>query len=227
MLVNKLGYVVLINEVNEMNDQRERMLTVMLGDAGAGKSVLITRLRDGMFYRNSPNNGHYKWSNGNVKLSIWVPTDKPDYVGASPSNQDIAFIVYDANDLKNGLINISSLLRSAKNKVQTNDMKRVIIVGSKADLTTQEERTTTRNIIGEYLKSYGMDAGQHVFVSAKTGEGIETLSGIIKSFVTPTQQTSAVQLANSLSNSGVIGVNGPTSNGSSDVPPQSKKCFIL
>ena len=150
---------------------------IFVGDAGVGKTTIISRIMDNPFndaYEPSigvdfmPKNITFRGTN--IKLRLWDTTGQEKYKGLIPSygrNLSIVFLIYDVS-VKSSFDNIPnwiSLIRSIEN----NENPTLVLCGNKIDLVEREVKKEE----GEAL---AQKEGLLFFeVSAKTGDGIKNM----------------------------------------------------
>ena len=147
---------------------------IFVGDAGVGKTTIISRIMD------NPFNDAYEPSIGvdfmsknitfrgtNIKLQMWDTAGQEKYKGLIPSyvrNSSIVFLIYDVS-VKSSFDNIPNwitFIRSIENNT-------LVLCGNKIDLAEREVKKEE----GEAL---AQKEGIAFFeVSAKTGEGIKDM----------------------------------------------------
>ena len=147
---------------------------IFVGDAGVGKTTIISRIMD------NPFNDAYEPSIGvdfmsknitfrgtNIKLQMWDTAGQEKYKGLIPSyvrNSSIVFLIYDVS-VKSSFDNIPNwitFIRSIENNT-------LVLCGNKIDLAEREVKKEE----GEAL---AQKEGIAFFeVSAKTGDGIKNM----------------------------------------------------
>jgi len=147
---------------------------IFVGDAGVGKTTIISRIMD------NPFNDAYEPSIGvdfmsknitfrgqNIKLQMWDTAGQEKYKGLIPSyvrNSSIVFLIYDIS-VKNSFDNIPNWISFIKS-IENNTL---VLCGNKIDISEREVKKEE----GEAL---AQKEGIAFFeVSAKTGEGIKTM----------------------------------------------------
>ena len=147
---------------------------IFVGDAGVGKTTIISRIMD------NPFNEAYEPSIGvdfmsknilfrgqNIKLQMWDTAGQEKYKGLIPSyvrNSSIVFLIYDVS-VKTSFDNIPNWI----NFIRTIENTTLVLCGNKIDLSEREVKKED----GEAL---AQKEGIVFFeVSAKTGENIKTM----------------------------------------------------
>ena len=147
---------------------------IFVGDAGVGKTTIISRIMD------NPFNEVYEPSIGvdfmsknilfrgqNIKLQMWDTAGQEKYKGLIPSyvrNSSIVFLIYDVS-VKTSFDNIPNWI----NFIRTIENTTLVLCGNKIDLSEKEVKKED----GEAL---AQKEGIVFFeVSAKTGENIKTM----------------------------------------------------
>ena len=157
---------------NSMSVTRHKIIFV--GDAGVGKTTIISRIMDNPFSENyEPSIGvdfmskDLKYKGQNVKLQIWDTAGQEKYKGLIPSyvrNSSIVFVVYDVS-VKTSFDNIPKWI----NFIKTIENTTLILCGNKIDLSNREVKKEE----GEAL---AQKEGIEFFeVSAKTDENIKNM----------------------------------------------------
>ena len=147
---------------------------IFVGDAGVGKTTLISRIMDNPFSDvYEPSIGvdfmskSIKYHGQNIKLQMWDTAGQEKYKGLIPSyvrNSSIVFVVYDVAT-KSSFDNIQkwiSFIRSIENTT-------IVLCGNKTDL---EKREVTKEE-GEALAQ--KESLAFFETSAKTGDGIKLM----------------------------------------------------
>ena len=147
---------------------------IFVGDAGVGKSTIISRLMDYPFNEvYEPSIGvdfmskNIKYHGQNIKLQIWDTAGQEKYKGLIPSyvrNSSIVFLVYDISS-KTSFENIPNWL----NFIRTIENTSLVLCGNKIDL---EKREVKEEEGEELAKKEGITFFE---VSAKTGENIKNM----------------------------------------------------
>jgi len=147
---------------------------IFVGDAGVGKTTIISRIMD------NPFNDAYEPSIGvdfmsknitfrgtNIKLQMWDTAGQEKYKGLIPSyvrNSSIVFLIYDVST-KSSFDNISNWI----NFIRSIENNTLVLCGNKIDLAEREVKKED----GEAL---AQKEGIAFFeVSAKTGDGIKNM----------------------------------------------------
>ncbi len=147
---------------------------IFVGDAGVGKTTIISRIMDNPFNENyEPSIGvdfmskNLKYKGQNVKLQIWDTAGQEKYKGLIPSyvrNSSIVFVVYDVA-VKTSFDNIPKWI----NFIKTIENTTLVLCGNKIDLSNREVKKEE----GEAL---AQKEGIAFFeVSAKTDENIKNM----------------------------------------------------
>ena len=147
---------------------------IFVGDAGVGKTTIISRVMDNPFNEvYEPSIGVdfmskiIKYRGQNIKLQIWDTAGQEKYKGLIPSyvrNSSIVFLIYDIS-VKSSFDNIPNwitFIRSIENTT-------LVLCGNKIDL---DKREVTKEQ-GEALAQKGGIAFYEI--SAKSGEGIKNM----------------------------------------------------
>ena len=147
---------------------------IFVGDAGVGKTTIISRIMDNPFSdAYEPSIGvdfmskSIKYRGQNIKLQMWDTAGQEKYKGLIPSyvrNSSIVFVVYDVAT-KSSFDNIQkwiSFIRSIENTT-------IVLCGNKTDL---EKREVTKEE-GEALAQ--KESLAFFETSAKTGDGIKQM----------------------------------------------------
>ena len=147
---------------------------IFVGDAGVGKTTIISRIMD------NPFNDAYEPSIGvdfmsknitfrgtNIKLQMWDTAGQEKYKGLIPSyvrNSSIVFLIYDVS-VKSSFDNIPNWI----NFIRSIENNTLVLCGNKIDLAEREVKKED----GEAL---AQKEGIAFFeVSAKTGDGIKNM----------------------------------------------------
>ena len=147
---------------------------IFVGDAGVGKTTLISRIMDNPFSDvYEPSIGvdfmskSMKYRGQNVKLQMWDTAGQEKYKGLIPSyvrNSSIVFVVYDVST-KSSFDNVPkwiSFIRSIENTT-------LVLCGNKIDI---ENREVTK----EEGEAFAQKESLAFFeTSAKTGDGIKQM----------------------------------------------------
>ena len=148
---------------------------IFVGDAGVGKTTIISRIMD------NPFNDAYEPSIGvdfmsknitfrgtNIKLQMWDTAGQEKYKGLIPSyvrNSSIVFLIYDVS-VKSSFDNIPNWITFIRS-IENNTL--IVLCGNKIDLENREVKKEE----GEAL---AQKEGIAFFeVSAKTGDGIKNM----------------------------------------------------
>ena len=165
---------------------------IFVGDAGVGKTTIISRIMDSPFSDvYEPSIGidfmskNIKYHGQNVKLQIWDTAGQEKYKGLIPSyvrNSSIVFVIYDISN-KTSFDNIPKWINFIKSIENTT----LILCGNKIDL---ENREVPKETGADFAKKEGIPFFE---VSAKTNENIklqiwdsagqEKYKGLIPSYV--------------------------------------------
>ena len=147
---------------------------IFVGDAGVGKTTLISRIMDNPFSDvYEPSIGvdfmskSIKYRGQNIKLQMWDTAGQEKYKGLIPSyvrNSSIVFLVYDIS-VKSSFDKIPkwiSFIRSIENTT-------LVLCGNKTDL---EKREVTKEEGEALAQKEGIAFYE---MSAKSGEGIKNM----------------------------------------------------
>ena len=147
---------------------------IFVGDAGVGKTTLISRIMDNPFNEvYEPSIGVdfmskiIKYRGQNIKLQIWDTAGQEKYKGLIPSyvrNSSIVFLIYDIS-VKSSFDNIPNwitFIRSIENTT-------LVLCGNKIDL---EKREVTKEEGEALAQKEGIAFYE---MSAKSGEGIKNM----------------------------------------------------
>ena len=147
---------------------------IFVGDAGVGKTTIISRLMDNPFNDvYEPSIGvdfmskNIKYHGQSIKLQIWDTAGQEKYKGLIPSyvrNSSIVFLVYDVSS-KTSFENIPNWL----NFIRTIENTSLVLCGNKIDL---ENREVKKEEGEELAKKEGISFFE---VSAKTDENIKNM----------------------------------------------------
>ena len=145
---------------------------IFIGDAGVGKTTIISRIMDNPFNEvYEPSIGVdfmskiIKYRGQNIKLQIWDTAGQEKYKGLIPSyvrNSSIVFLIYDIS-VKSSFDNIPNwitFIRSIENTT-------LVLCGNKIDL---EKREVTKEEGEALAQKEGIAFYE---MSAKSGEGIK------------------------------------------------------
>ena len=147
---------------------------IFVGDAGVGKTTIISRVMDNPFNEvYEPSIGVdfmskiIKYRGQNIKLQIWDTAGQEKYKGLIPSyvrNSSIVFLIYDIS-VKTSFDNIPkwiSFIRSIENTT-------LVLCGNKIDLDKRE-------VTKEQGEALAQKEGIAFYeISAKSGEGIKNM----------------------------------------------------
>jgi Ras-related protein Rab-6A len=157
---------------NSVSSTRHKIIFV--GDAGVGKTTIISRIMDSPFTdAYEPSIGvdfmskNIKYHGQNIKLQMWDTAGQEKYKGLIPSyvrNSSIVFIVYDISS-KTSFDNIPKWINFIKSIENTT----LILCGNKIDL---ESREVKKEVGEEFAKKEGIPFFE---VSAKTNENIKNM----------------------------------------------------
>ena len=147
---------------------------IFVGDAGVGKTTIISRIMDNPFSESyEPSIGvdfmskNIKYHGKNIKLHIWDKAGQEKYKGLIPSyvrNSSIVFIVYDISS-KVSFDNIPKWISFIKTIENTT----IVLCGNKIDLENRE-------VSKEEGASFAQKEGISFFeVSAKTDENVKNM----------------------------------------------------
>ena len=147
---------------------------IFVGDAGVGKTTIISRIMDNPFSEvYEPSIGvdfmskSIKYRGQNIKLQIWDTAGQEKYKGLIPSyvrNSSIVFLVYDIS-VRSSFDNVPkwiSFIRSIENTT-------LVLVGNKIDL---EKREVTKEEGEALAQKEGISFYE---TSAKSGDGIKNM----------------------------------------------------
>jgi len=147
---------------------------IFIGDAGVGKTTIISRIMDNPFNEvYEPSIGVdfmskiIKYRGQNIKLQIWDTAGQEKYKGLIPSyvrNSSIVFLIYDIS-VKSSFDNIPNwitFIRSIENTT-------LVLCGNKIDL---EKREVTKEEGEALAQKEGIAFYE---MSAKSGDGIKTM----------------------------------------------------
>ena len=147
---------------------------IFVGDAGVGKTTIISRVMDNPFNEvYEPSIGVdfmskiIKYRGQNIKLQIWDTAGQEKYKGLIPSyvrNSSIVFLIYDIS-VKTSFDNIPNwitFIRSIENTT-------LVLCGNKIDL---EKREVTKEEGEALAQKEGIAFYE---ISAKSGEGIKNM----------------------------------------------------
>ena len=147
---------------------------IFIGDAGVGKTTIISRIMDNPFNEvYEPSIGVdfmskvIKYRGQNIKLQIWDTAGQEKYKGLIPSyvrNSSVVFLIYDIS-VKSSFDNIPNwitFIRSIENTT-------LVLCGNKIDL---EKREVTKEEGEALAQKEGIAFYE---MSAKSGEGIKNM----------------------------------------------------
>jgi small GTP-binding protein len=147
---------------------------IFVGDAGVGKTTIISRIMDSPFSDTyEPSIGidfmskNIKYHGQNIKLQIWDTAGQEKYKGLIPSyvrNSSVVFVVYDVSS-KTSFDNIPKWINFIKSIENTT----LILCGNKIDLQNREVQKETGE---EFAKKEGIFFFE---VSAKTNENVKNM----------------------------------------------------
>ena len=157
---------------DSVNVSRHKIIFV--GDAGVGKTTIISRIMDNPFSAvYEPSIGvdfmskNISFRGQNIKLQMWDTAGQEKYKGLIPSyvrNSSIVFLIYDISS-KTSFDNVPNWL----NFIRTIENTTLVLCGNKIDLSEREVKKED----GEALaKKEGIAFFE---VSAKTGDGIKNM----------------------------------------------------
>ena len=158
----------------ENSTSSARHKIIFIGDAGVGKTTIISRIMDNPFIEEyEPSIGvdfmskTLKYNGQNVKLQIWDTAGQEKYKGLIPSyvrNSSIVFVVYDISG-KTSFDNIPKWINFIKSTENTT----IVLCGNKIDL---ENREVKKEEGEELAKKEGISFFE---VSAKTNDNIKNM----------------------------------------------------
>ena len=158
----------------ENSTSSARHKIIFIGDAGVGKTTIISRIMDNPFIEEyEPSIGvdfmskTLKHNGQNVKLQIWDTAGQEKYKGLIPSyvrNSSIVFVVYDISG-KTSFDNIPKWINFIKSIENTT----IVLCGNKIDL---ENREVKKEEGEELAKKEGISFFE---VSAKTNDNIKNM----------------------------------------------------
>ena len=147
---------------------------IFVGDAGVGKTTIISRIMDNPFSDSyEPSIGvdfmskNIKFRGQNIKLQMWDTAGQEKYKGLIPSyvrNSSIVFVVYDISS-KVSFDNIPKWI----NFIKTIENTTLVLCGNKIDLSNREVQ---KNEGAELAQKEGIAFFE---VSAKTDENIKNM----------------------------------------------------
>ena len=147
---------------------------IFVGDAGVGKTTIISRIMDNPFSESyEPSIGvdfmskNIKFHGQNIKLQMWDTAGQEKYKGLIPSyvrNSSVVFLVYDISS-KMSFDNIPKWI----NFIKTIENTTLVLCGNKIDLSNRE-------VTKEEGTNLAQKEGITFFeVSAKTDENIKNM----------------------------------------------------
>ena len=158
----------------ENSTSSARHKIIFIGDAGVGKTTIISRIMDNPFIEEyEPSIGvdfmskTLKYNGQNVKLQIWDTAGQEKYKGLIPSyvrNSSIVFVVYDISG-KTSFDNIPKWINFIKSIENTT----IVLCGNKIDLENREVKEEEGE---ELAKKEGISFFE---VSAKTNDNIKNM----------------------------------------------------
>lgn len=147
---------------------------IFIGDAGVGKTTIISRIMDNPFIEEyEPSIGVdfmskvIQYNGQNIKIQIWDTAGQEKYKGLIPSyvrNSSFVFVVYDIS-VKTTFDNIPKWI----NFIRSIENTTIILCGNKIDL---ENREVKKEEGEELAKKEGISFFE---VSAKTDENIKNM----------------------------------------------------
>jgi Ras-related protein Rab-6A len=162
------------NEDSMESNSVTRYKIIFVGDAGVGKTTIISRIMDNPFNEvYEPSIGvdfmskNIKFRDQSIKLQIWDTAGQEKYKGLIPSyvrNSSIVFLVYDVS-VKASFDNIPKWI----NFIKTIENTTLVLCGNKIDLENREVKKEE----GEALAQ--KEGISFYEVSAKTEENIKPM----------------------------------------------------
>ena len=162
------------NEDSMESNSVTRHKIIFVGDAGVGKTTIISRIMDNPFNEvYEPSIGvdfmskNIKFREQSIKLQIWDTAGQEKYKGLIPSyvrNSSIVFLVYDVS-VKTSFDNIPNWINFIKSIENTT----LVLCGNKIDLDKREVKKEEGE---ELAKKEGISFFE---VSAKTDENIKNM----------------------------------------------------
>ena len=147
---------------------------IFVGDAGVGKTTIISRIMDNPFNEvYEPSIGvdfmskNISFRGQNIKLQMWDTAGQEKYKGLIPSyvrNSSIVFIIYDIS-VKTSFDNVPQWI----NFIRTIENTTLVLCGNKIDLSEREVKKED----GEALAQ--KEGIQFFEVSAKSGDNIKNM----------------------------------------------------
>ena len=147
---------------------------IFVGDAGVGKTTIISRIMDNPFNEvYEPSIGvdfmskNISFRGQNIKLQMWDTAGQEKYKGLIPSyvrNSSIVFVIYDVS-IKTSFDNVPTWI----NFIRTIENTTLVLCGNKIDLNEREVKKED----GEALAQ--KEGIQFFEVSAKTGDNIKNM----------------------------------------------------
>ena len=153
----------------------ERVKIIFVGDAGVGKTTIISRIMD------NPFNDAYEpsigvdfmskiitFQNTKINLQMWDPSGQEKYKGLIPAyvrNSSIIFLIYDVSS-KSSFDNIPNWINFIKDKEKNATL---VLCGNKIDISERQVKKEEGEALAQKEKIAFFE------VSAKTGEGIKDM----------------------------------------------------
>ena len=169
-----------MTEQDSQNDSADESVNVtrhkiiFVGDAGVGKTTIISRIMDNPFNEvYEPSIGvdfmskNISFRGQNIKLQMWDTAGQEKYKGLIPSyvrNSSIVFVIYDVS-IKTSFDNVPTWI----NFIRTIENTTLVLCGNKIDLNEREVKKED----GEALAQ--KEGIQFFEVSAKTGDNIKNM----------------------------------------------------
>ena len=148
---------------------------IFVGDAGVGKTTIISRIMD------NPFNDAYEpsigvdfmskiitFQNTKINLQMWDPSGQEKYKGLIPSyvrNSSIIFLIYDVSS-KSSFDNIPNWINFIKDKEKNATL---VLCGNKIDISERQVKKEEGEALAQKEKIAFFE------VSAKTGKGIKNM----------------------------------------------------
>ena len=162
------------NESGEESVNVTRHKIIFVGDAGVGKTTIISRIMDNPFSEvYEPSIGvdfmskNILFRGQNIKLQMWDTAGQEKYKGLIPSyvrNSSIVFVIFDVST-KTSFDNIPNWI----NFIRTIENTTLVLCGNKIDLAEREVKREE----GEALAQ--KEGIAYFEVSAKTGDNIKNM----------------------------------------------------
>jgi Ras-related protein Rab-6A len=162
------------NESGEESVNVARHKIIFVGDAGVGKTTIISRIMDNPFTEAyEPSIGvdfmskNILFRGQNIKLQMWDTAGQEKYKGLIPSyvrNSSIVFVIFDVST-KTSFDNIPNWI----NFIRTIENTTLVLCGNKIDLAEREVKREE----GEALAQ--KEGIAYFEVSAKTGDNIKNM----------------------------------------------------